>query len=91
MKPHDMLSFFVITHRTRDYGEHFVVREHRVAKPGAKAPDGFACVVPPNIFVSLCPTAVVLTLEKARAAVPVGLMLLPRADGDDPVIVESWA
>lgn len=30
------------------------------------------------------------TLDEAREAVPPGLMRIPRAEGDDPVIVETW-
>lgn len=31
-----------------------------------------------------------MTLDEARALIPAGLYRLPRADGDDPVIVETW-
>lgn len=75
----DALSMFVITTGTKDYGERFVVREHRIGAEGVK--------------VAAFPLAVVDTLESARVALhrsQPGLVCLGRDPSDDPVIVESW-
>lgn len=81
--PRDGVSMFVVTHRTKDYGDRFVVREH-VLKLGASRHDraGFVPL--------LAPRAVVDSIEEARAAIPRGLALLPPARDDDAVIVEWW-
>lgn len=81
--PRDWLSMFVVTHRTKDYGERFVVREH-VLKLGADRRDraGFVPLLAPRVVVDF--------LEAARAAIPSGLACVPRSDDDDPVVVEWW-
>jgi len=37
-----------------------------------------------------CDCHVADSLEGVRALLPAGLIMLPREEGDDPVIVESW-
>lgn len=72
-----MIFMFVITHRTRDYGDAFVVRRWIIV------PNGFAAA-------DVEPHAVCGSLEAARLEVPPGLVNIGRADDDDPVIVEVW-
>lgn len=67
---------YVITHKTKDFGDKYVVRISRITA-GSVIPDKE-------------PHAVCDSLESARAAVPPGLMLFPRDAKDDPVIVENW-
>lgn len=43
-----------------------------------------------GLFADIVPTAVVDTLEQARAAVPRGLTCVAPHCDDDPVIVETW-
>jgi len=74
------MALFVITTKTKDYGEKFVVREHfwigRSHTARAK------------------PLAVVDGLVEARKAITKAmgrdLLMLDRQRGDDPVVVESW-
>ena len=70
------LSMYVITWRTLDKGDRYVVREHVVGADDYE-------------IARYCTTH--HTLEKARAAVPTSaLVQVPRSDDDDPVIVETW-
>ncbi len=70
------MNLYVITHGTKDYGEQYVVRIHRVS------PSGSVALAPP--------LAVVASLDEAREAVPQGCVNLGRDERDDPVIVETW-
>jgi len=80
--PKNQCRLFTITHRTKDYGERFVVREHRVMLTGG--PDHG------TILVGATPVAVADDLEAARRSIPRGLYNVGRDVADDPVIVESW-
>lgn len=73
------LTMFVIYWDPSDYPRKFVVREWRVSgdKPG-------------ELMAASKPTAVVDTVEEARAAVPPYLVKLACQDGDDPAIYETW-
>lgn len=73
--PGDNLVFWVVTHKTADHGDKYVVRRH-VAKPDA-------------LFVERSCT-VCDTLEEARRKCPAGTVRLPPDPRDDPVVVESW-
>lgn len=66
---------FTIYDHPRDYPDKFVVRAFAIF-PGEVLASG-ECI--------LCDT-----LEEAREKIPPGLICLPRAEGDDPVIVEVW-
>lgn len=70
------LRSFAIYQNPTDYPGRFVVRGWTWTA-SSLAPDAE-------------PTAVVDTLDAARAAIPAGLVCEPRAPGDDPVIVEVW-
>lgn len=70
------MRLFVIYSSPADYPGRYVVRGHRTT--------------PRRSFVDARPTAVTSTLAEARAAVPLDLVCLARAPGDDPVIVETW-
>ncbi len=74
-----MLFMWTIFWNPSDYPGKFVVR-------------GFAsnAAPPHDPIVAPEPTAVVDTLEEARAAVPAGLVRTERHPEDDPVIVETW-
>jgi len=74
----EVMAVYTITTNTKDYGQRFVVRVHRVIK-GTTEPRADAE-----------PLAVAETLEQARHALPDGLFNLGRDPQDDPVIVESW-
>lgn len=71
-----MIPMFVIYDHPSDYPESFLVRRWLVGEEQALA--------------EITPTAVVGSLEEARAAVPAGLTCLPRQPADDPKIVEVW-
>jgi hypothetical protein len=72
------LRVLVVYDHPLDFPRHVVVREWAVL-PGRLEPD---------------PVAVLFeSVQKAREAIAVnapGATLIPRAAGDDPVIVESW-
>jgi len=70
------VKMFVITDHPSDYPSNFVVREHVIA-----AGVGIG-VAPPYVVCN--------SLEDARAAIPRGLIRIPRAPSDDAVIVETW-
>lgn len=73
------LDLYVITHRTKDYGERFVVRRQLLPVDGSP---GLAAAIP---------LAVVDSLELARAAIPPShSWRVERVAEDDVVIVESW-
>lgn len=67
---------YVITHRTKDFGDKYLVRIHRLTA---------GSVIPDEKSHAVCDT-----LEAARATLPSNLMLFPRFPEDDPVIVENW-
>jgi hypothetical protein len=69
------MHLFVITHGTKDYGDAFVVREHR---------NGVALVRPLDVCGTLEEARGVIE------NVATSLVHLPRCDHDDSVIVESW-
>ena len=71
------VTFYAITHKTKDYGDKYVVRKHYIT-PGK----GDHC--------DQDPVAVKTELEEARTFIPVDCMRLPLTPYDDPVIVESW-
>jgi hypothetical protein len=66
---------FVVYEHPKDYPGHFVVRRW------AFGPRGFQACQDAQLAT---------TLEEARALVPGSYMRMPRAAGDDAVIVESW-
>jgi len=70
------VKLYVITTRTKDYGDKYVLRAHTVTPSGS--------------FPEAIPIAVVDTIEEAREHVPFGCMNLGRDEQDDPVIVETW-
>lgn len=71
----EVLDIFVITHKTKDFGELYVIRKHEIS-PGETHPtDEFKTAN---------------SLEEARNLIPEGKVCLARDVNDDPVIVESW-
>ena len=66
---------WVITNRTKDHGDKFVVRRQI---PHAD-----------RIYIEKS-CAVFDSLEEARGHLPPGLIYLPRDTNDDAVIVEMW-
>lgn len=74
------LSLYVITTKTKTFGEKFVVREHKWQGQ--------------RHFEVAVPTAVVDTVEQARVAVTKaggrGLVQLERFRKDAEIVVESW-
>jgi hypothetical protein len=78
------VQLFVITHDTKDYGERYVVREHRIHDVNSQREDH---------RIMLVPLAVCSSLEEARGAVEEhtpSLVRFDRCRWDDDVIVESW-
>lgn len=71
----DYLVMHVITTKTKDYGDKYVVRRH--ASGGGVTYVENAC----QVFDDL---------DQARLGLPGGLHRLERHPGDDPVIVEIW-
>ena len=67
---------FVITHKTKDYGMKYVVREHTASYPVA-------------IPLAVCNT--LKEARHVIKLVAPTLERLPRTEHDDTVIVESWA
>lgn len=70
------IDCYVITHKTKDFGDKYVVRITEVCQ-------GKLTVRPDTV-------AVVDTLLEARAAIPPNLTHFPRVRADDPVVVETW-
>ena len=68
------LRQYTIYDHPRDYPDGFVVREWEI--DASQMTSRRAWTAP--------------TLETARELIPVGLFRIPRADNDDPVIVETW-
>lgn len=75
MESPQYLTMLTIYWDPSDYPGRFVVRRWTATNP--PTPDPKAC-------------AVCLTLTEARAAVPDGLVRIPRHPTDDPVIIETW-
>lgn len=73
------LEHYVIYERPKDYPDKFVVRRW-VIKAGNEE----------EALIADKAAVLVNTLEQARAVVPQGLYRIPRAQEDDPVIVETW-
>ena len=71
-----MEQWVVYGPNTRDFPGQYVVRRAQIAAG--------------VIFNDVRPTAVVPTLEEARAMVPIDAFCIPRHPEDDPVIVEVW-
>jgi hypothetical protein len=71
------LSFWAIYENPRDFPGKFVVRQHFASKESPKP-------------VALVDAIVVDSIEKAREAIPAGLLNLGRHPADDPVIHEVW-
>jgi hypothetical protein len=69
------LRIWTIYRNPTDYPTKYVVRGASVTRTIVHDPE---------------PTAVVDSLSEARAAVPSGLVCMPRQIADDPVIVECW-
>lgn len=69
------MRLFVVTTGTKDYGDIFVVREHR---------DGVASLQPLSV------TSTLEEARGAIEEYAPSLVRLPRCKMDDPVIVESW-
>lgn len=74
----DRLYMFTIYDDPTDHPGKFVVRRWWLDFPGGEP------------FKDTEPTAVVPTLEEARAAVPEGMYRLSRLPNDEPQIVETW-
>ena len=72
----DEVKLWVITHKTSDYGERYVLRMHLLTRSGH--------VIDKN------PVAIESTLEDIRKWVLPGMTCVPRDPADDPVIVETW-
>lgn len=72
----DPVEVFTIYDSPSDYPGRFVVRRFVVTGE--------------QITPDAGPTVVADTLETARAAIPYGLIQMPRMEGDDAPIVESW-
>lgn len=70
--------YFVITHKTADYGEKYVLREFTVGPEAGRQ------------GVAREPTCVADTLDLARKEVRPGMQRVPRCEHDDTVIVEMW-
>lgn len=70
-----ILPMWVITHKTKDFGDKYVARPHAV---------GVKTVTPLNKYL------LADTLEEIREMLPPGLVCMPRQPEDDPVIVETW-
>ena len=72
----DILSIWTLYDHPRDHPQHFIARRHEIAEGGSKPTN--------DILVSA-------SLDRLRTQMQQrGLFKLPREDGDDPVIVESW-
>lgn len=75
------LYLWVIYEDPRDYPNRFVVRRWVC---------GFGSIALKQATPDPEPTAVVFTLEQARAAIPAGAVNLGRYANDDPAIREVW-
>jgi hypothetical protein len=78
----EQLHLWTVYKKPRDYPESYVVRRS-VVFCGAHPLAG-------QVAMDSQPTAVVSSLEDARAHVPPGRYCLPRYLEDDPCIVEVW-
>ena len=74
--PIDGVEVYVVYKHPTDYPNNYIVRR-QVVHAG-------------QITIDAEPTAVTLTLETARVAIPSGLIRLPRRSDDEPQIVECW-
>lgn len=74
--PSHLLPMWVVYNSPSDFPGKFVVRRQS-AGPGFVVADA-------------TPTAIVNTLDEARAAIPPGKINLHRSPDDDPVIAEVW-
>jgi hypothetical protein len=74
-QPPDALTVWPIFERPLDYPDGYVLRPQFVNRQGMTV-SGYMWVAP--------------TLQEIRAALPPGLVLFPRRDGDPPFLVESW-
>lgn len=75
MKPSEELQMWTVYGRTRDVPAAYCARRW-VIRDGKPVP-----------------TALMMagdTLEEVRACLPAGLTRIPRAESDDPVILETW-
>ena len=75
MSPGPEMPMYVIYQHPRDYPEHFVVRKFIVQRRTVTATGEF----------SLWPN-----LNRARTAIPRGMINITRHPDDEPQIVESW-
>ena len=74
--PSDFLPMWVVYKNPSDFPGKFVVRR-QLAAPGF-------------VVADKAPTAIVSTLDEARAAIPPGMINLHRSPDDDPCIAEVW-
>lgn len=74
-KVSQVLDMFVITTKTSDFGDKFVIRKHEITNKGTW----------PTTQYKLADS-----LEEARKLISDGKVCIPRDKNDDPVIVESW-
>lgn len=69
------LPTWVIYDHPKDFPEYFVARKWMIREGGPE------------------PTEIMFkdtNLERMRSSLPDGLIRIPRYDGDDPAIIESW-
>lgn len=74
-KVSQVLDMFVITTKTADFGDKFVIRKHEITNKGTWPISQFKLED---------------SLEEARKLISDGKVCIPRDKNDDPVIVESW-
>jgi len=74
-KEYDSLSIWTICKHPKDFPNSHTARRH-IVKLGE-------CTATADLIVGK-------TLENVRSLLPKGLRCVPRAENDDPVIVESW-
>lgn len=75
MEANEYLAIWVVIENPQDYPGLFVARKWLVV-------DG------KEVHTSVLVTGP--TLQSVREQIPVGLQWMPRAPGDNPVIVETW-
>ena len=73
----DVLQMWTVYERPRDFPNEFVVREWHVVAGKVISRQAAGALTAP-------------TLEQARKLVPQDCVCMPRQEGDDPVIVETW-
>lgn len=73
----DSIHFYVIYERPSDYPGGFVMRGHAVLKDGSHV-------------VRREPVAWSQDYESVAMYIPNGTVCIPRSEGDDPCIKESW-